>query len=172
LCIICRYTAAELCTQLLIFLRLYLVLFRLFLSSLENLLPQLSMLGIASMCHNVQVQFSVYILHKSFYYTYLILCANFLDGIVNPYFTLYKIFFNTFKVQFPHIRQLLVKIKIFHISLRFFKLFKHLCTCAYILWAISPPAPCHFPLSSIPPRFQAEPALLLSVILLKRRYNQ
>jgi hypothetical protein len=40
----------------------------------------------------------------------------------------------------------------------------HLFTCAYIVWAISPPSP-------YPPHFQIEPVLPLSLILLKRRHR-
>jgi hypothetical protein len=46
--------------------------------------------------------------------------------------------------------------------------FMHLFTCAYIVWAISPPS--RSPL--YPPCFQAEPVLPFSQILLKRRCKQ
>jgi hypothetical protein len=50
-------------------------------------------------------------------------------------------------------------------------IFIHLFTCAYIVWAISPPCPQpSFPLQ--PPHFQAEPVLPLTLILLKRRHKQ
>jgi hypothetical protein len=55
----------------------------------------------------------------------------------------------------------------------FFLIFVHLFTCAYIVWAISPPCPPHFPL--LPPTpacFQAEPVLPFSPILLKKRHKQ
>jgi hypothetical protein len=45
----------------------------------------------------------------------------------------------------------------------------HLFTCAYIVWVISPPCPLPHSLPSSTPHFQAEPVLLLSLILLKKR---
>jgi hypothetical protein len=47
----------------------------------------------------------------------------------------------------------------------------HLFTCAYIVWVISPLSPRPPPFLPLPPHFQAEPVLLLSLILLKRRHK-
>jgi hypothetical protein len=49
--------------------------------------------------------------------------------------------------------------------------FIHLFTYAYIVWVISLPCPCHHPIPTNPPHFQAAPVLLLSLILLKRRHK-
>jgi hypothetical protein len=50
--------------------------------------------------------------------------------------------------------------------------FIHLFICAYIVWAVSPPCPPPPPSPPPPPRFQAEPILPFSPILLKRRHKQ
>jgi hypothetical protein len=51
----------------------------------------------------------------------------------------------------------------------FILFFIHLFMCAYTVWAR---IPCPLPVSSISPRFQAEPVLPFSPILLKRRHKQ
>jgi hypothetical protein len=50
--------------------------------------------------------------------------------------------------------------------------FIHLFICAYIVWALSPPCLLPPPSPPHPPRFQAEPILPFSPILLKRRHKQ
>jgi hypothetical protein len=48
----------------------------------------------------------------------------------------------------------------------------HLFICAYIVWTISPSCPSPLPCTPYPHRFQAEPVLPSSPLLLKRRHKQ